>query len=302
MNLDQLRAFVAVAQTGGFASAAGALGVAPSTLTRAVANLEASLDARLFHRTTRSVSLTEAGETFLTRVLPALDELDAAADLTSGGASALTGTLRVSASVSFGQAVLAPNLAQFCKEHPGLAVDLNLSDNTVDLVAERIDVAIRHGDLHDSSLVAQRLAPVTYYLVASPDYVRRHRDILHPEDIPAHTCLTFPYAAFRSRWRFQRGETVHHVEIAPKVRISNAAALATCARSGLGLALLADWTVAPDLAAGSLVRLLPGWMAGGSGTEGDAAISIIMPSRAFVPAKTRAFIEFLRTLAGTALS
>ena len=186
MDLTQLKAFLAVTEAGGFAAAADTLDVAPSTITRAVANLEASLGVRLFQRTTRSVVLTEAGQHFLNRVSPALDELDAAADLARQRNMELSGTLRVSASVSFGQYVIAPNLHRFAAQHPNLNVDLALSDEVTDLIADRIDIAVRHGDLADSSLIARRLARVSYRCVASPCYLEKSEPITHPKDVARH--------------------------------------------------------------------------------------------------------------------
>ena len=298
MDLNQLRIFVAVANAGGFAAAADALDVTPSTVTRAITRLETSLGVRLFNRTTRSVSLTEAGEIFLAQISPSLNEIDAAAEFARKGRTELTGTLRVSASVSFGQHIIAPALPSFHRDHPNLAVDLMLSDAVSDLVADRIDVAVRHGTLQDSSLVARRLANVTYRLVASPDYLRDTAPIETPSDIARHTCLTYPYAAFRSTWRFQRGGSQQDIDLHAKMRVSNASALAVCAKSGLGLALLADWLVDPDIQDRTLVPVLPDWSVSGGGGDEDPALWIVTPSRLFVPAKTGAFLEFLKRRVG----
>lgn len=294
MELYQIRSFVAVAQSGGFAAAADQMEVAPSSVTRAVAKLEASLGLRLLNRTTRSVTLTEAGEAFLKRILPSLDEIDAAVDIARTGASDLSGTLRVGASVSFGQAVIAPRLSQFSAAHPNLTVDLILSDTVTDIIADRIDIAIRHGALSDSSLIAQRLASVTYRLVASPNYLQRSPAINEPSDLRDHACLTYPYSAFRSSWSFSRNGEDKQVDIQPVARISNAVALAACVRSGMGLALLADWLVDDDLANGSLISVLPEWSCRGAGAESDPSLWIVTPSRSFVPTKTQAFVQFLR--------
>lgn len=298
MDLKQLRIFVSVANAGGFAAAADALDATPSTVTRAVARLESSLGVRLFNRTTRSVSLTEAGEIFLAQISPSLNEIDAAAEFARKGRAKLTGTLRVSASVSFGQHVIAPALPTFHSDHPHLAIDLLLSDAATDLVADRIDIAVRHGVLNDSSLIAQRLTNVTYRLVASPDYLRNAPEIETPSDIAQHPCLTYPYAAFRSTWRFRRGSNRHEIHLHPTMRISNASALAVCARFGLGVALLADWLVDKDIVDGNLVHILPDWSVTGGGSDENPALWIVTPSRSFVPAKTGTFVEFLRSRVG----
>ncbi|MEO0319981.1 MAG: LysR family transcriptional regulator, partial [Pseudomonadota bacterium] len=294
--ITQLRAFVAVSQSGGFAPAADALDVAPSSVTRAIANLEAFLGVRLFQRTTRSVSLTEAGERFFSQIAPALDELDAAADGVIKGGENLSGNLKVSASVSFGQIVIAPNVSRFVDEYPNLKIDLHLSDQQTDLISNRIDVAIRHGELENSSLIAQRLAPVRYHLVASPHYLRKAAAITHPKDLKNHSCLTYPCPAFRSRWRFKSGRKHCEVDVSPTLRVTNAAALAGCVKSGMGVALLADWMVDGDLSNGSLVNILPEWTASGIGSDVNSSLWIVTPSRAFVPAKTKAFSEFLRSI------
>ena len=294
MELYQIRSFIAVARSGGFASAADTMDVAPSSVTRAVAKLETSLGLRLFNRTTRSVTLTEAGESFLARVSPSLDEIDAAVDVARSGSAELSGTLRVGASVSFGQTVIAPRLSKFNAAHPNLTVDLILSDTVTDIIADRIDVAVRHGALSDSSLIARRLASVTYRLVASPDYLERSPEIIQPSDLRDHNCLTYPYSAFRSSWLFSLDGAEEEIDIKPIARISNAAALAACVKSGMGLALLADWLVDEDLANGSLVNALPEWSSRGAGNESDPSLWIVTPSRSFVPAKTQAFVRFLR--------
>ena len=295
MELAQLRAFVEVARSGGFAAAAETRNTAPSSITRGVAALERSLGVRLFQRTTRRVSLTEEGERFLARVGAALEELDSAKEEVAGSANALSGRIRVSASVSFGQHVIAPRLDAFSTQHPDLAVDLLLSDSTVDLIGERIDLAVRHGALADSSLIAQRLKTVQYRLVASPVYLESAPPITHPNDVSQHRCVTFSYPAFQSHWRFRDAEGAPlDVRIEAHVTLSNALAIAECVRRHMGLALLADWMVDESIASGTLTAVLPEWAVGGVQHASDAALWLVLPSRAFVPAKTVRFAEFLR--------
>lgn len=294
MDINQLKTFVAVAQSGGFASAAAVLDLAPSTVTRSVMNLERSIDVRLFQRTTRSVTLTEAGKRFLDRIRPALDEIDAAVESLNIAGETVSGNLRIAASVSFGQIVLAPLLRQFSEQYPETSVELMLSDSVTDIVSEGIDIAVRHGELTDSSLIAKRLCSVRYRLVAAPDYVRQAKKITHPRDIKNHPCLTYPYQAFRSSWNFtSRGKSTR-VDIEPKVRISNAAALANCVKSAMGLSLLADWLVDHEIAEGKLVHILPTWTASGFDEVEQAALWLVTPSRHFVPAKTKAFMKYLK--------
>ncbi len=295
MELTQLRAFVEVARAGGFAAAAETRNVAPSSVTRAVAGLERSVGVRLFQRTTRKVSLTEAGERLLARIGPALEEIEAAQDDVAGAAGALSGRIRVSASVSFGQRVIAPRLDAFCAQNPSLSVDLLLSDSIADLIGERIDLAVRHGALADNSLIAQRLKTVRYRLVASPGYLKGAPPITHPNDVARHRCVTFSYPAFQSHWRFRdRAGPPVDVKIDAHVTLTNALAIAECVKRHMGLAVLADWMVDDDIANGALTEVLPGWAVGGVQDVSDAALWLMLPSRSFVPAKTVRFAEFLR--------
>lgn len=296
MEIHQLRAFVAVAESGGFAPAAAALDIAPSSITRAIASLEATLGVRLFQRTTRSVALTETGEQFLHRIQPALEEINAAADQLSDDKTAVSGYLRVAASVSFGQCVLAPNLARFNRLYPDIEIELLLSDAVTDLIGERIDIAIRHGALTDSSLIAQRLCSVRYRLVASQSYLENSKRISRPQDIANHICLTFPYPSFRSSWWFTRGDKSLEVPLKPRARISNAVALTEAVKSGMGIALLPDWLVDKSISDGELTHLLRGWNASGEPDNPDATLWAVMPSRKFVPKKTEVFAQFLRSI------
>lgn len=294
MEIHQLRMFVAVANSGGFAPAAASLNVAPSSVTRAIANLEKALGVRLFNRTTRSVVLTEEGEQFLGRILPALEELDAAADQLINVEETVSGLIRVAASVSFGQLVLAPSLTRFSDLYPSIEIELMLSDAVVDLVSERIDIAIRHGALSDSSLIARRLCDVSYRVVATPNYLNASRKISRPEDIEKHSCLTFPYQSFRSTWLFSRGKKSVEVSIRPKARVSNAAALAETVKSGMGIAMLPDWLVDENIASGELTHLLPGWVASGESGNDSSNLWMVLPSRKFIPRKTEAFMKHLQ--------
>ncbi len=293
MEIYQLRVFVAVADAGGFASAADALEVAPSSVTRAVAKLEDALGVRLFQRTTRSVTLTEDGIRFLDRIVPVLNEIEAAVDHIGESKAQVSGKLRVAASVSFGQKVLAPALPVFTKEYPDIRVELVLSDSVSDIVAERIDVAIRHGLLPDSSLIARRLSEVRYRLVAAPSYTKIAKKIRSPSDLSEHNCVTFPYSAFQSQWRFSKKQQLISVDIDPLVTISNAMALLTCIKAGMGLGLLADWLINEDLKTGRLVEVLPSWIATGANFEPGASLWVVTPSRQFIPSKTKAFVDFL---------
>lgn len=291
MDLGQLRTFVDVHRSGGFAPVAKDRGVSPSSISRAIASLETALEVRLFQRTTRQLSPTEAGDAFYRRVLPLVEELEDACAEATEGTKRPSGRLRVTASVSFGQIRIAPRLKEFRTAFPDIELDLVLSDAQIDLLAERIDLAVRHGPLADSGMAARKLADVHYRLVASPDYLLDASPIEKPPDIADHPCIAFPYDGFRTRWQFRNKAETQEIAIAPAVTASNAGAILQCVRDGLGLALLADWTIGRDLDTGRLVELLPNWHAAGGQFENS--IWLVFPSRKFIPAKTRAFADFL---------
>ena len=224
--------------------------------------------------------------------MPLIEEFAAARAEAHDRAKGPAGRLRATASVSYGQLCIVPRLAAFRARYPDIQLDLLLSDASLDILAERIDLAVRHGTLADSSLVASRLTPVRYQVVASPDYLTHASPIRMPADIAGHPCLAFSFGDYR--WRFPRPSDREPEEVAvtPALTLSNAAAIRLCARQGLGLALMADWTVRDDLASGALVEVLPDYEA--AGASFDSAVWLVLPSRRFLPAKTRAFADFLR--------
>lgn len=293
MDLNQLRTFVAVVQQGSFAGAARQLAVDPSAITRAVAALEASLEVRLLQRTTRRLSLTDAGTAFLERVQPLVAELDRAADDARSAGSEVRGSVRVTASVAFGQTVLVPLLPALHQAHPRLEVELVLTDAVIDLVAERIDVALRLGPAVDSSLVGARLMPVQHRVVASPAYLKKHGRPRTPQDLSRCDCLRFPFPGYRTQWLFRdRAGGVQTVPVGGWLVMSTALALHRAALDGLGPALLAGWLVDADIAAGRLVDLFPTHEATATGFDGAAWV--LHHSREHVPRRVRVFIDFVQ--------
>jgi DNA-binding transcriptional LysR family regulator len=299
MDLQQLRAFVEVVDQGSFAGAARQLDMAPSAVTRAVAALEATLGARLLQRTTRKLALTESGAAYLERVRPLVVEFDHAADELRSATGAVRGTVRVTASVAFGQAVLAPLMPALHAAHPGLEVDLLLTDAVVDVVSQRIDVALRLGPDVDPSLVGMRLRPVRSRVVASPAYLKKHGRPRVPADLATCDCLRFPLPGYRTQWSFRDREG-HTEQVAVRgwLVVSSGLALQRAALDGLGPALLGDWLVDADLKAGRLVDLFPKYEA--TATNFDSALWLLYASREHVPRRVRAFVEFVKhELGGT---
>ena len=293
MDIEQLRTFVRVVELGSFAAAARQVAIAPSMVTRSIAALEHELALRLFQRTTRRLSLTEAGTAYYEEVRGALNAVDRAADVARATETEVGGPVRVTSSVAFGQTRLLPLLAALHETHPALRIELVLTDTTLDLVAERIDLAIRLGPDDDSSLVGVRLADVRFHIVASPDYLARHGHPADPADLAHRECLRLPLAGFRTLWSFRaaHGEA-RSVPVDGWLVVSTALALHRAASSGLGPAMLADWLVADDLASGRLIDLFPQHEV--SATGFDSAVWLLYPSRAYVPRRVRVVMDALR--------
>jgi len=298
MELSVLQLFVEVVRQGSFAAVARDRAVDPSSVSRAIAGLEAELGIRLFQRTTRQLSPTEAGATYFERVEPLVEEMQQAIAVAADISGQPKGTLRVTTSVSFGQMCIVPLLSDFAATYPDLTVDLLLTDAVVDLFAERIDVAVRLGLLTDSTLIAQQLIRTHYAVCASPQYLQRCGQPQHPSEVDRHNCLLFPLAGFRKRWIFRdRDGNTSEIPVHGRMIISSAIALQHCAIAGMGLALLPNWLVDDEIRTGKLVNLFPDYAV--TATDFNTAVWLVYPSRAYIPLKVRAFIEFLkRSLAG----
>ncbi|MDJ0945949.1 MAG: LysR family transcriptional regulator [Kiloniellales bacterium] len=293
MEISALQVFAEVMRRGSFAAVARDRDVSPSAISRSVAALEAELGLRLFQRTTRRLAPTEAGALYFARVEPLLGELEQARQAATDLQEAPSGTLRVTASVAFGQTCLVPLLPELQRRYPQLALELLLTDSNLDLVAERIDVALRLGPRRDSGLIGLRLFDTRYRVCVSPDYLARNGGIATPEMLRGRPCLTFALPGFRSRWIFldPAGRRTE-VPIEGRFVISSALAQRDCALNGLGPALLADWLIGADIAAGRLVDLFPGHRV--TATDFDTAAWLLYPSRAYLPLKVRAFVDFLK--------
>lgn len=300
MDIQQLKAFAEVVRRGSFAAAARSLDVAPSAITRAVATLENELGARLLNRTTRQVSLTDAGANYLGRIVPLLADLDDASDAVRERTGELRGTVRITASVGFGEAVIVPLMPTLHQAHPGLDFDLLFTDAVVDLVAQRVDLALRLGPSVNGSLVGLQLRPVRYRVVASPDYLKSHGTPRVPADLADCQCLRFPMPGFRSSWHFRQDPGSPGAEAVPQETVSvggwfvasSSSALRQAVLQGIGPALLADWLVDADIASGRLVDLFPGLEA--SAGQFDSAVWLLYPERKHMPRRVRATVDFLK--------
>ena len=292
MDVTSLRLFCEVARLGSFAAAARQGDVDPSSVSRTIALLEQELGVRLFQRTTRRLSLTEAGDLYLRRVEAIVDELDRARDEAQAVSIEPSGTLRLTTSVAFGQICIVPLIAVFRARFPDLKLELVMTDANLDLVANRVDLAVRLGPSLDGDLVATKLMDTRYRVCAAPSYLRQAPALRTPDDLTRHRCVLFTFPEFRSRWLFRGGGGVSEVAVDGDVLISNALALREAALAGIGPALLADWLIRDALAAGTLVDLFPQHEV--AATSFETAAWLLYPSRAFLPNKVRVAIDFLK--------
>ncbi|MEM7715825.1 MAG: LysR substrate-binding domain-containing protein [Cyanobacteria bacterium P01_A01_bin.68] len=298
MDLSVLQIFVEVMRHGSFAAVARERNIDPSSVSRTVASLESELGIRLFQRTTRKLSPTEAGMTYFERVEPLIEEMQEAADIAKDISGNPKGTIRVTCSVSFGIKCIVPLLPEFEAKYPELTVDLLLTDSVVDLFTERIDVAIRLGQLTDSTLIIQKLMETRYCVCASPDYLKRCGQPQLPKDIEEYNCLLFPLIGFKTRWIFKhKSGNIQKIPVRGNTIISNAIALQQCAVSGMGLTLLPHWLIDEDIRVGKLVKLFPDYQV--TATDFNTAAWLLYPSRAYIPLKVRVFVEELRKYIST---
>jgi DNA-binding transcriptional LysR family regulator len=286
--LAGMRAFRAVASAGSFAGAARSLSITTAWVSKLVSQLEAHLGAQLLARTTRRLSLTDAGRLYLERCERLLDDLDEAERSIGDLQSSPRGRLRVSAPMSFGLLRLAPILPAFCARYPDVELDVTLNDRVVDLIEEGLDVAIRVGDkLDDSTLTVRRIGAGDRVVCASARYLRAHGTPRHPRDLERHACLRYGLHASPSEWAFDGPDGRVTVRVRGPIQINNSIALRDAARAGTGVLLTPDFVVAGDLNDGSLRRVLEAWKPSGYG------VFAVSPPTRFATPKARAFIDFV---------
>jgi DNA-binding transcriptional LysR family regulator len=286
-HLSGMAVFATVVEAASFTEAARRLGLSKAAVSKTVARLEERLGARLLNRTTRRLALTEVGSAFFESCQRILTEAEEAERQVGQLNAQPRGTLRVNAPMSFGVTHLAPLLADFLGPHPDLSVDLTLNDRFVDLVEEGFDVAVRIGELADSSLIARRLATSRRVLVAAPSYLAARRRPLSLDDLKDHELLGYSYQQSGDSWRFAGPNGPRMVPLRPRVRANNGDALRQAAIGGLGIALLPTFIVAGDCGAGTLVELAV------DADLSDIAIYAVYPHSRHLSAKVRAFIDYL---------
>jgi DNA-binding transcriptional LysR family regulator len=287
-DLEAWAVFAKVAEAGSFARAAEDLGLSKATVSKAVARLETRLGERLFHRTSRRLSLTETGRVLSVRAAQLLADAEAVEAEALAQSATPRGLVRVAAPMSFGLEHVAPALADFFPAQPEISIDLQLSDQTVDLVGGGFDLALRIAALADSSLVARRLCHVQRLLVGAPAYFAKAGRPSHPSELAAHACLGYSYLPSGARWRFigPAGEE-QIITLAGPLRANNADALMPSLCAGIGIAVQPEFVVWRDLQAGRLEAGMDDWSAP------PIALNVVTPGGGPRPAKVTALIEFL---------
>ncbi|WP_299198592.1 LysR family transcriptional regulator [uncultured Amphritea sp.] len=256
-TIGAIPVFVAVVQYGGFSPAARFLGISKSAVSKRVSLLEQQLGVKLLHRTTRKLSLTEAGEHYFEHALKANLAVRDAEDAVAQLQGEPQGRLRINSPMSFGRLHMAPMIPEFLKKYPKIRIDLVMDDKRLDLVSGGFDIAIRGGALPDSTLVARRLATLNSVLCASPDYLSSQGYPQQLDDLLQHNCLSFSYSNDVKEWSFSKDNQRHSVVVSGSYQVNNSEALLEAVRQGLGIARLPTFVAGPDIRTGKLVALFP---------------------------------------------
>ncbi len=285
-DLEGWATFATVVDHGSFSAAAIAIGVSKATVSKTVARLEASLGQSLFHRTSRRLTLTEAGKPLAERARRMLAEAVAAEEAAHDAAAAPAGRVRLAAPMTFGVSNVAPLIAEFLGLHPGIEIELALSDARVDIVAEGFDIALRIADLPDSSLRARRLCAIASHIVAAPAYLARHGTPHHPGELGEHRLLG--YTNVTGPWRFRGPGGAEVVVRAEGPLAANSGdALMPALLAGLGIARLPDFILGDALASGQVIEILPDWR------PAPVGLHLLTPPSPLRPARVEALIAFL---------
>lgn len=293
-RLLELRAFVRAAETGSFSQTAREFGLSQPSVSRMVAALEERLGVRLLLRTTRQVTPTEGGATFLARARQLLADLEEA-EGEARGSDSLSGTLRIAMPGAFGIREVVPRLPAFLASHPQLRAEFLVSDRMEDLVAEGVDLALRFGPLADSGFGARRLARAPRHVVASPVYLAARGTPVTLAELAAHDCLFGPGGAGRAGWSFSRDGAEASVTVAGRVQIASADGVVACARMGLGIAVASRWMCRAEIESGELVVILEQYRLQ------PAEVFAVFPAGRRPSPKARAFSDYLAAQLGDSL-
>ena len=284
-KLSCMRAFVAVVEAEGFSEAARRLGVSKALISKQVCQLEEHLDVRLLHRTTRRISATSTGQAYFEQCQPLLREFDELDDAMQFNDANPKGELRIAAPVTFAELHLMPVISEFSRRYPEIKLNIDLTDHIVDLIEERIDVAIRIGTLVDSSLIARRLGSISMLVCATPDFLLEHGEPTQPQQLVDYECVVDSNYPGGTHWTLGSGEKTITVEVSTNLTVNSARAARELVLAGHGICLLPSFIVADDISKGKLKHLLSGF------TCDPIGFYAVYPHRKHLSAKVRLFID-----------
>ncbi|WP_138976600.1 LysR family transcriptional regulator [Photobacterium damselae] len=285
-----LPAFISAAETLNFSIAARQLEVTPASVSKSIKNLEQSLHMRLFHRSTHSLTLTSEGEAFYHSIRPIVSQLSNVISDSQFKDQIPAGILRISIPYGFGVRYFLPHISGFCREYPEVELDLRFEDRAVDLVDERIDLAVGNSIKQDSRIIARQLCPLEYTIVASPRYLEENGVPQHPSQLKQHSALCFrsPTSGRVNAWQFQESDgTQFSIDMNAKVTLTNMELIPKLALEGLGIAIVGEWMVREEIEKGKLVEVLKPFVTNGP------PLMIYYLSREQLPKKTRVFIDYM---------
>ncbi|EJL86748.1 transcriptional regulator [Herbaspirillum sp. CF444] len=286
-KLREIECFIAVAELGSFVKAADALNVSKAAVSRTILELEARLGARLMQRTTRRLSLTEAGSLYLERCKQIVSALEDADQMLTVGNTDPTGLLRINVPQTFGVLHLVKVWPCLLRRYPGIRLDITLSDRIVDIIEEGYDLAIRIARLPNSSLIYRKLASTRILVCASPEYLEKHGTPRHPDDLKDHMVMGYSYSADKDEWHFEGPEGAVSVKTNVRMLANNGDTCVAAALAGIGITRQPTFMLSEHIRSGKLVPIMPDYM------SAELGIYAVYPSRTHLPAKVRATIDFL---------
>jgi DNA-binding transcriptional LysR family regulator len=289
--ISDLDIFARVARTGNMSAAGRDMGLSPAVISKRISMLEDRLGTRLFQRTTRQLMLTETGRGYFKRVVDILSLIEEADDFVCRRNTQPRGLLKITAPTSFSRLHVAPHLPAFLARYPEIKLDLCLTDTIVDIIRDGYDMAIRIGELEDSSLVARKLSTDNRLIVASPAYLERAGMPKSLEDLQAHNCLS---AGAQEVWRLEGPEGQRPLRVTGNIYSNSAELIHTALVTGIGLGLRGTWEVGPEIRSGALKVVLPQYRG-----SSNMAIFAVYPSRDFMPAKVSVFLDMLAEAFGS---
>ncbi len=287
-RLADIEAFISVVEAGTFSAAGERLGVAKSVISRRISHLEKRLGSRLLHRTTRRLALTDTGKNFYQRAVQVIADLDDAEQSVTEETIELRGSLKLAAPLSFGLSHLSDAITDFLNEHPAIELNLDLNDRNINLVEEGFDMAVRIGELHDSTLVAKRLGIARNITCASRVYLERHGEPTSPDELHQHIGLQYSNISYKQQWCYEtpEGKTIY-AQPQIRIRANNGEALATAASAGLGITTGPTFILGRHIKEGSLVKILNGYQ------RPSVGIYAVYPPGRLTPRRIQVFSEFL---------